>query len=61
MAMERLGQWDLGAFFSFLRETCAHRDLESFTAHVISTLPKIVPSETTSYTRSTFETAGSSR
>lgn len=47
--MERLSQRDLGAFLSFLREIYADLDLENFAAHVVSALPKVVPSEWTSY------------
>lgn len=44
LVMERLGQRDLEVFLSFLREIYADPDLESFAA-----LPKLVPSEWTSY------------
>jgi DNA-binding CsgD family transcriptional regulator len=47
--MERLGQRDLGAFLSFLREIYAVPDLESFATNVVSMLPKVIPSEWTSY------------
>ena len=50
LVMERLGQRDLDAFLSFLREIYADPlDLESFAAGIVSALPKVVPSEWTSY------------
>lgn len=47
--MERVAQQDLEALLSFLRGIYGHLDLESFAAHVVSALPKIIPSELTSY------------
>ncbi|MDQ3834808.1 MAG: helix-turn-helix transcriptional regulator [Actinomycetota bacterium] len=47
--MERLGQRDLDTFLSFLREIYAAPDLESFAARIVLALPKVVPSEWTSY------------
>ena len=47
--MERLGQRDLGAFLSFVREIYGQPDLESFATQVVSALPRVVRSEWTSY------------
>lgn len=47
--MERLSQRDLQTLLSYLREIYAHHDLESFAANIVSMLPKVVPSEWTSY------------
>ena len=47
--MERLSQRDLQILLSYLREIYAHHDLESFAANIVSTLPKVIPSEWTSY------------
>lgn len=47
--MERVRQRDLRALLSYLREIYAQRDLDGFAAHLVSTLPKVVPSEWTSY------------
>jgi DNA-binding CsgD family transcriptional regulator len=47
--MESMPQRDLEAFLSFLRGIYVHLDLESFAAHIVSTLPKVISSELTSY------------
>jgi len=47
--MERLKHRDLRALLDFLRECYAIRDLDNFPTHVISALPRLVPSETTTY------------
>src|SRR5215211_1338491 len=47
--MERLRQRDLVTLLSYLREIYAHRDLESFPTTIVSTLPKVLSSEWTSY------------
>ncbi len=47
--MERLTHRDLRAILEFIRQCYAIRDLDHFPAHVISVLPKVVPSEITSY------------
>src|SRR5919199_5782543 len=47
--MERLSQRDLQTLLSYLREIYAHHDLESFADNIVSTLPKVIPSEWTSY------------
>jgi len=46
-----LRQRDLEALLSFLREIYADPDLESFAANIVSTLPKVIPSEWTSYNK----------
>jgi DNA-binding CsgD family transcriptional regulator len=47
--MERLRQRDLLALLAYLREIYAHRDLGSFGATIVSTLPEVLSSEWTSY------------
>ncbi len=47
--MERLGQRDLEASLSYLRELYARRDPESFKRHVLKTITSLVPSELTTY------------
>lgn len=48
--MERLAQRDIEALLSYLREIYAFSDLEGFASRVVSTLPRIIPSGTVSYT-----------
>ena len=47
--MERLRQQDLRNLLSYSREIYACRDLEGLAKYLVSTLPKVVPSEWTSY------------
>jgi len=47
--MERLGQRDLEVLLSCLREIYGQLDLDSFATKMVSTLPKVIPSEWTSY------------
>jgi DNA-binding CsgD family transcriptional regulator len=47
--MERMEQRDLEAFLTIVREIYAHCGLDSFASHIVSTLPKAIPSEWTSY------------
>lgn len=47
--MERLTQRDLRALLQCLRGLYAQLDMEGFTTQIFSTLPKIIPSEITSY------------
>jgi DNA-binding CsgD family transcriptional regulator len=47
--MGRLLPQDFRALLEFLRELYALRDLEAFRAHFLSALPRIVPSEVTTY------------
>lgn len=48
-AMRQLGDRDVQRLLEFLRQAYAIRNLDAFPAHVISALPKPVPSEITSY------------
>jgi DNA-binding CsgD family transcriptional regulator len=47
--MQRLAERDLMSVLAFLKENYATRDLPSFRSHVISALPKLVPSDVTAY------------
>jgi DNA-binding CsgD family transcriptional regulator len=47
--MERARQRDLESLLLYLRGLYSYRDSEELTAHVVSTLPEVVPSESTSY------------
>lgn len=47
--MERLTKRDLEALLLCLREVYEHLDLEGFASCIVSTLPKVIPSEWTSY------------
>ena len=47
--MERLAQRDIEALLSYLREIHVSSDLEGFASRLVSTLPRILPSETVSY------------
>ena len=47
--MERLTNRDLRALLEFLRQTYVILDFNSFVAHILKTLPSLVPSEVTSY------------
>lgn len=47
--MERLSRRDLESLQSHLREIYVSSDLERFASRVVSTLPRILPSETVSY------------
>lgn len=47
--MERLGRRDLRVLLSYVRDLYAWRDLDGFAANLVATLPKVVPSEWTSY------------
>lgn len=47
--MERLGQRDLEASLSYVRELYARRDPESFKRHVLATITNLVPSDLTTY------------
>ncbi len=47
--MERLGQRDLRASLSYLRELYARPDPESFKHHLLETITDLVPSELTTY------------
>ena len=47
--MQRLVQRDIEALLSYLREIYVCSDLESFAARVVSTLPRVLPSESVSY------------
>lgn len=47
--MERLARRDLEALLPYLREIYACSDLEGFASCVVSTLPKVVPSDSVSY------------
>ncbi len=47
--MERLTQGDLCTLLKCLHEIYTYRDLGTFPAQLLSTLPQVVPSETTAY------------
>lgn len=47
--MERLTKKDLRTLLEFIKESNGISDLDTFACHVISRLPKIVPSEITTY------------
>ena len=47
--MERLGQRDVEALLSYVREVYASSDLEGFASRVVSTLRRVLPSESVSY------------
>ncbi len=47
--VERLAQRDIEALLSYLREIYVSSDLEGFASRVVSTLPRILPSESVSY------------
>jgi DNA-binding CsgD family transcriptional regulator len=47
--MEQLTQRDLEVFLSLLQAIYAELDLESFASLIVSALPKVIPSEWTSY------------
>ena len=47
--MRRLRERDLEASLSYLRALYAHRDLESFKRHILTTIGSVVPSESVIY------------
>lgn len=47
--MERLSQRDLRALLGFVEDLYALRPLDEFAAHVVRALPRLVPSEITTY------------
>lgn len=47
--MERLSGRDLQGVLDFLRDVYALRDLQAFSEHLLRALPKLVPSEITTY------------
>lgn len=52
--MGRLTQQQLQAPLEFVRDCYAWHDLDSFTAHLFRALPKLIPSEVTSYNEIDF-------
>jgi DNA-binding NarL/FixJ family response regulator len=53
--VDQLTQKDFRAFLEFLQESYAIRDLDGFVAHVLASLPKLVPSEATVYNEYNFK------
>jgi len=53
--LDQLEQKDFQALLDFLRDSYAIHDLDSFVAHVVSSLPKLVPSDATVYNEYNFK------
>lgn len=47
--VERLAQRDIERLLPYLHEIYVSSDLEGFASRVVSTLPRVLPSETVSY------------